>query len=330
MFDAEAFTFHFSTIKLLNVSTLLKSKMGLCLFLLVTFTFSSCKKEAKFTYPLYSDKPLKKEEPTTYHFAVYPLHNPILLVETYQPLMDYLNQKFGTIQFNLETSTNYSEFEIKYKKRLPEFILPNPWQTLQAIKKGYKVIAMAGEPTDFKGIIIVRKDANIVKPCDLKGKTVSYPSATALAACIMPQYYLFEHGININKDIQNSYVGSQEASIMNVYYKLSDAGATWSPPWRAFKKKYPKEAAEMRVIWETESLINNSVMVRMDIPKSISDSVQTYLIELNTTAEGKKILAKMNTTRFIKATNNDYNVVKEYMDNFEKLVRKIEENEENR
>lgn len=51
------------------------------------------------------------------------------------------------------------------------------------------MIAMAGDPKDFKGIFLVRIDSGIKVPADLKGKAVSYPSPTALAACIMPQYF---------------------------------------------------------------------------------------------------------------------------------------------
>ena len=68
------------------------------------------------------------------------------------------------------------------------------------------------------------------------------------------------------RDIENRYVGSQESSIMNAYLGQTAAGATWPPPWRAFQKEHPREAAELKVIWETESLVNNSVMVRDDVP----------------------------------------------------------------
>jgi phosphonate transport system substrate-binding protein len=143
---------------------------------------------------------------------------------------------------------------------------------------------MAGDPEDFKGLLIVRKDSGIESPLDLKGKKVSYPSPTALAACIMPQYFLHTQGIDINKDITNLYVGSQESSIMNVFLKTSSAGATWPPPWRDFQKTHPKEAAELKAIWDIESLVNNSVMVREDIPDSISSQVQKILVGLKTTA----------------------------------------------
>jgi phosphonate transport system substrate-binding protein len=41
---------------------------------------------------------------------------------------------------------------------------------------------MAGDADDFKGIFIVRKDTDIKVPAQLKGKRVSYPAPSALAA----------------------------------------------------------------------------------------------------------------------------------------------------
>ena len=37
-----------------------------------------------------------------------------------------------------------------------------------------------------------------------------------LAATMMPQYYLHTHGIDVNRDVETRYVGSQESSILNV------------------------------------------------------------------------------------------------------------------
>lgn len=283
----------------------------------------SCKQEPKHKGPIFSDSPTSKIL-TTYHFAIHPLHNPAKLIEEYQPLMNYLIENIEGVQFTVEASRDYANFEEKYTNRKPEFILPNPWQTLQAINVGYNVIATAGEPEDFKGIFIVRKDGNINEPINLKGSAVSYPSPTALAACIMPQYFLHTHGININNDIENKYVGSQMSSIMNVFLKNTVAGATWPPPWRSFKKDYPKEASELKVLWETESLINNSVMVRDDVPIHIKEKVIQSLINLHKTSQGKEILKGMETDRFFLATNESYDLVKKYINTFESEVRKIE------
>jgi phosphonate transport system substrate-binding protein len=282
-----------------------------------------CKQGPQNTGPRYGVSPSSQNVPV-YHFAVHPLYNPAKLIQAYQPLIDYLNKHVKGSRFTLEASRDYATFEGKYQNRKPEFILPNPWQTLQAMKTGYRVIAMAGEPKDFTGIFIVRKDSGIKLPADLKGKAVSYPSPTALAACIMPQYFLHIHGINVNRDIENRYVGSQESSIMNAYLKNTVAGATWPPPWRAFQKDHPQEAAELKVLWETGPLINNSVMARSDVPGDILEQVRKYLAGLDEAEEGKAILAGMETARFIPASDKDYDVVRSYVERFEREVRKVE------
>ncbi len=259
-----------------------------------------------------------------YRFAVHPLHNPSKLSEAYQPLVDHLNRQLPDARIELESSRDYQAYEAKLIARAPAILLPNPWQTLQAMKVGYRVIAMAGNAEDFKGIFIVRKDSGIRTPADLKGKVVSYPSHTALAACIMPQYFLHKHGVDVNRDISNAYVGSQESSILNVYLGQSAAGATWPPPWRLFQKDHPAEAAQLQVIWETPSLLNNSVMVRDDVPVAVAQKIRQALLELPNTESGRAILAGMSTARFHAADDASYQKVRDYVASFEKEVRPVE------
>ncbi len=287
-------------------------------------TFLGCNRDPEAKGPKVGTKPQAAGVPV-YRLAVHPLHNPEKLFQTYQPLIDYLNSRLQGARLTLEASRDYANFEKKYQTGKAEFLLPNPWQTLQAMKNGYHVIAMAGEPHDFKGIFVVRRDSPLTHPADLKGKAVSYPSPTALAACIMPQYFLHTHGINVATNIENHYVGSQESSIMNVHMGRTAAGATWPPPWRAFQKEHPLEAAELKVLWETESLVNNSVMVRNDIPAHVQEQVRALLLGLEETTEGKSILAGMETARFLPAEDKDYDVVRRYISRFENEVRPVEE-----
>lgn len=176
--------------------------------------------------PKYSQVPAGGQE-SVRRVAPHPLYSPQVIYELFQPLVDYLNQEVPGLNLVLESSRDYASFEKKIRARDVDILMPNPWQTLEAIKSGYNVVSMWGDANDFKGIFIVRKDSGIKKPKDLIGKAVSYPSPTALAAAMMPQYYLHQHGIDVNRDIQNLYVGTQESAIMNVYMGNTVAGATW-------------------------------------------------------------------------------------------------------
>lgn len=285
---------------------------------------AACDSSNKPAGPVYSDAPQTGGKPVL-RFAVHPLHNPEKLAQSYQPLIDLLNRQLVDVHLVLEASRDYAVYEEKFRQRRPAFLLPNPWQTLEAMKVGYQVIAMAGEPADFKGIILVRKDSGIGKVADLKGKQVSYPSATALAGCIMPQAFFQSHGLDVMRDITNRYVGSQESSIMNVYLKQTAAGATWPPPWRAFQRDHPTEAAELTVAWETGSLVNNSVMVRNDVPAAVTAVVRDSLLHLADTEQGRRILQETQTAHFLAASDPDYDGVRRFIEDFESKIRKVED-----
>jgi len=265
----------------------------------------------------------KEHSKTEYTFAVHPLHNPTRLFEVFNPLLVYLNANIEGVHFKLEASRDYATFDNKLKQKSVSFALPNPYQTLIALENDYKVIAKMGDDTNFKGIILVRKDSQINTPKDLKGKAVSYPAPTALAATILPQHYLHSQGLNINKDIQNKYVGSQESSIMNVFLGTTAAGATWPPPWKALSNERPELKEQLKIIWQTQSLPNNSIVVRDDVPNELANQVQVLLSGLHKTEQGQQILEKMYLSKYETANNETYTTVREFVSQFSKTVRPL-------
>jgi len=264
-----------------------------------------------------------KVDTPVYVLAIHPLHNPARLFEVYGPLVDHLNRQIPAVTFVLEASRNYEEFERKLFLRQVAFALPNPYQTLRAQRHGYHVIAKMGDDAQFRGVILVRRDAGITEVSDLRGRKVAYPAATALAATMLPQAFLHSQGLDVNRDIENIYVGSQESSIMNVYLGRVAAAATWTQPWQAFQKTHPTQASELVVQWETQSLINNSVVARDDIPPATVKRVAEELASLHTTASGRTLLAAMELTRFELADDARYTVVRDFLDRFSRTVRPL-------
>jgi len=174
--------------------------------------------------PSYGTNPVFKNK--QYILGIHPLHNPQKLQEVFGPLAEYINKNIPNINLKIEASRNYASFNKKLYAGKFDFSLPNPFQTVNALQHDYSVFAKMGDDKNFRGIILARKDSGIKIPEDLKGKAISYPAPTALAATMMPQLFLQKHGLNIQTDIDNRYVGSQESAIMNVYMGNTIAGAT--------------------------------------------------------------------------------------------------------
>lgn len=302
----------------LNLKTKLKFIFVIILFIL----FNGCdKKDEKIYKPEYSSK--SAIEKKTYIFGIHPLHNPKKLFEVYEPLIDYLNTNLKDVTITLEASKNYDEYDKKLFSGHFDFSLPNPYQTVESTKYGYTIFGKMADDENFRGIILVRKNSNIKEISDLKGKSISYPAPTALAGTMMPQQFLHDKGIDINNDVKNLYVGSQESSIMNLYLNESSAAATWPPPWLAFKKERPEIAQELEVKWETSPLPNNGLVAKNNIDSKFVEKVASLIFNLHNTQNGKEILKAMELSKFEKADYKTYESVRVFLDKFEKEIRPI-------
>ena len=287
---------------------------------LVTLLVSCGQHETEQQYkPEFSQETTSQKQ--EYIFGVHPLHNPKQLQVVYGPVADYLNQHFDNVQFRLEASRNYAAYEEKLYAGKFHFALPNPYQTITAEDKGYTIFGKMGDDENFRGIFITRKDSSLKQPSDLKGLKVSYPAPTALAATMLPQYFLHANGVNINQDIENLYVGSQESSIMNAYLGQVAAAATWPLPWKIFLKEKPDFAAELEVKWETPTLPNNGLVVRADIPQDIVQKVSDLLFTLHENTTGQEILARMPLSKFESANSETFQVVRDFIQTFSQEIR---------
>lgn len=258
---------------------------------------------------------------TVYRFGIHPLHNPTRLHDIFSPVMDYLSKNIEGAEFKVEASRNYAAYDKKLFSREFHFSLPNPYQTVRSLEHGYSVFGKMSDDENFRGIILVRKDSAIKSIKDLKGKAISYPAPTALAATMMPQYYLQTHGLNVMTDVDNRYVGSQESSIMNVFLGDTTAGATWPPPWHALSKERPELAEQLEIKWQTEPLPNNGLVARDDMPDTLVRQVAKLLFELHTNEQGREMLERMELSQFESASDATYQPVREFLATFSKQVR---------
>lgn len=272
--------------------------------------------------PAYGAQPAT-ESAQVYVLTVHPLHSPRRLFEVYQPLVDYLNARLRQGSIRLEASASYSAFEGKLRRREAHLALPNPYQTLAAIQEGYRVFAKMGDDDQFRGIVLVRKDSGIREPRDLIGKAVSYPASTALAATMMTQRYFHDHGVDVRKDLENRYVGTQESAIMNVALGRTAAGTTWQQAWLAFAKEHPREAAKLEIRWTTPPLLNNALVARDDLPADVVGEVGHLLATLQDTEEGRSVLTRMELSRFEPASGQSYEPVRAFIARFERDVRPV-------
>lgn len=254
-----------------------------------------------------------------YIIGVHPYLNSKKMYKSYRPILDYLEKNLQNVSFVIETSSDYAAYNVKLYRGDFHFSLPNPFQTYNSLKYNYKVISKMKPDKVFRGIFVARKDSNLTNVMQLKNKAVSFPAPTALAATMMPLYYLHENGLDVNK-IEKKYVGSQYSSILNAYSLDTIAGATWPPPWESWSKENPDKAKDMEIVWQTEPLINNGFVVRTDVDKELAKNVAKLLYELDNTQDGKKILNNAGFDGFEYSKNEDYFIVEKFLEKYDKVI----------
>lgn len=287
------------------------------LIIVSIFFFSSCSDSNNETMYM----PMGKEVTTkAYKFGIHPYLNSRKMYEVYAPILDLIEAEIGDIEIQLETSANYEEYNTKLYRGDFDFSLPNPFQTFNAIKKDYYVVARMKPDSVFRGIFVARKDSGLKEPKQLIGKSVSFPAPTALAAAMMPLFYLHKNGLDVEHDIEKKYVGSQHSSILNAYNNDTIAGATWPPPWELWKKENPLKAQEMEVVWETRSLINNGVVFKKSVDKALAKRITEILINLDKTSAGKKLLDNGGFEGFTQSDNRDYELVDTFLKEYDRAI----------
>ncbi len=253
-------------------------------------------------------------------FAIHPLHNPQRLLEIYGPILDRLNAENPEFRFRLEASRDYAAFERKLEARTVHFALPNPYQTLRCEASGYRIFGKMGDDRNFRGLLLVRRDSGIHEVRDLSGKRIAYPAPTALAATMMPKYFLQTHGLDVARETRSLYVGTQESVILSVLYGSAEAGGTWPVPWLAFLHEHPEQARQLVVQWQTETLPSNGLVVRDDVPAEVTLRVEQVLFRLHEDPEGRRLLARIPLSRFESASSATYDPVRRFLGKFERTV----------
>lgn len=284
------------------------------ILLAATLTMACGERQDRAYEPVYSTT--AQEERKEYIFGIHPQRNPERLHAVFGPLIDYLNERVRDVRFVFEASRNYDIFDHKIETRRFQFVLPNPYETLLAIEHGYRVFAKMGSDADLRGLIVVRRDSGIESVDQLRGKAMGFPAPTALAATMLPKHFLFTRGLDYRRDLEVRYVGSMESSLMNVYMGNVAAGTVYPPAWRMFLKERPAIAAALHIVWETESLPNNSVMARDDVPPALVAQVRKSLMAMPETPQGRQVLALMDLTQFEAASDNTYDLVRGFLEQY--------------
>jgi phosphonate transport system substrate-binding protein len=253
-------------------------------------------------------------------FGVHPYTNPQDLFEAYEPVMRYLESKVPGVRFQVEAARDYADFEAKLAARRFHFALPNPAETIASLAGGYHVIAKMKPDDDFRGLIVARADRTITAPSELAGGTMCFTSATAVAGTMLPLMYLHDQGVDVKRDIQVRYVGSQFSSILNAASGEYIACGSTSRFFRTWSRKNPDQAKGMQVLWRTPSLPHNAVVARADVAPERTRQVAAALVGMDSDPQLDQTQFRIDQQHFEPANDATYVPVRDFLRRYDRAI----------
>jgi phosphonate transport system substrate-binding protein len=238
-----------------------------------------------------------------------PDESPTELARKAAPLMKYLESKLG-VKVEYTPVTDYAAAVETLVNRKVDLAWFGGFTFVQAhVRSGGKVIPLVQreEDTRFRSVFITT-DPGIRTLADLKGKDVSFGSASSTSGHLMPRSFLLQAGVDPEKDFKRvAFSGAHDATIAAVTAGKVQAGALNVSVWEKFVADGKVDTTKVRVFFTTPTYYDYNWTVHADMPAALREKLTLALLALSRdTAEGKEILELQRATRFVPAQSDQY------------------------
>ena len=235
----------------------------------------------------------------TYTVGVVPQFNARTLQTIWAPVLQELERRTGHT-FELRGSKNISAFEKQFMEGEFDFAYMNPYHFIKASKQqGYLPLVRDTEKR-LRGILVVRKDAEINDVTQLEGKAIAFPSPNALGASLMMRALLTEE---FKLGFEPRYVKSHDSVYLNVVLGRTAAGGGVG---RTLAKQPAEVRDQLRVLYTTPAVSSHPFTAHPRVPDAVRDQVQDALIAMGNDESEQQLLAKIPIATAGPALSEDY------------------------
>jgi phosphonate transport system substrate-binding protein len=248
-----------------------------------------------------------------------PDESPTELARKFAPLGKYLEAKLG-MKVEWTPVTDYAAAVETVVNRKIDLAWFGGFTFVQAsVRSNGKVIPLVQREEDerFRSVFITDAKSGIAKLEDLKGKTLSFGSASSTSGHLMPRSFLLAAKINPDADLKRvSFSGAHDATIAAVASGKVDAGALNISVWEKFVADKKVDTSQVKVFYTTPAYYDYNWTVHADMPAELRSRIQQAFLALDpATPEGKEILGLQRATRFIATQPENYVGIKAAAEN---------------
>lgn len=242
-------------------------------------------------------------QPPRFAFGIVPQQSSTELARAWGPVLQYLSDKTG-YRLVFETAKNIPTFEQRLAKGAYDFAYMSPY-TYTVLHRGPAAYTAFAKEKDKKltGIIVVRRDSEYKDIKDLRGKTVAFPAAAAIAASVIPRAHFERQGIPITP----AYVSSHESVYLAVVKGLHPAGGG---VMRTFNTLAEPVREQLRILWTTPSYTPHPFAAHKRVPAAAMQRLRDAMIGMNADPAAKPLLDRLAFVGIVPAEDGEYNDIR--------------------
>ena len=246
-------------------------------------------------------------------FAVGPFQpTPSDTKKAYEPFFKHIAEKLGR-EYELVVTTDWAGIAVALANGQADIAWMGPWGYVLANNEGgaqaIATVKYNGKPS-YHAIIVSRPDTKIEKwPDDAKGLRLSLADVGSTSGWLVPTYYFKTIGIDPKTFFQYRDGASHAAQILSVINDQVDLASDFDRNMNSFIDRGTFKPEQIKVVWTSDSLPNDPLVVRADLDKDLVKKVQEIVLAISD--EQALTLMPKNYTGWVSADHSSYKIIED-------------------
>ena len=246
-------------------------------------------------------------------FAVGPFQpTPADTRKAYEPFFRHIAEKLGR-DYELVVTNDWAGISIALANEQADLAWMGPWGYVLAHQEGgaeaLATVKYDGRPT-YHAIMLARPGLKLARwPDDAKGLKLSLADVGSTSGWLVPTYWFKSRGIDPKTFFQYRDGASHAANVTAVATGQVDLASDYDRNFRAMIEKGVVKAGDADIVWTSDPLPNDPLVVRRGLDPKLSADIQAIVLAI--TDEQAKTLMPPHYTGWIAATHASYKLIED-------------------
>lgn len=232
--------------------------------------------------------------------------------KAYEPFFKYVAGKLG-VDYDLVVTNDWAGIATALANGQADVAWMGPWGYVLANNEGgaqaVATVKYDGKPV-YHAIIVAKPDLPIAKfPSDAKGMSISFADIGSTSGWLIPTYWFKTQNIDPKTFFKYRDGASHPANEMAVASGQVDLATDYDRNLDSMIERDLIKRDAVKIVWTSEPLPNDPIVVRKDLDPSIAKKLQEVLWTM--TEEQAKSMMPLHYTGWVPATHATYKLIED-------------------